>query len=671
MNRMRPRSRIPVLLVATFLASCGGRERVAQRLGDSRHWHLERVTTSALPAWLLRWPLVARLAADERWWFVSPTGERSFLRLMDYVSADAHSPADYMKVAVANVQAWGFNGFGFGTAWGKWSDEKSGLPNIDHVDFSSWGCDIWKGVFEGWHADLVDQAVASEAKGLKDRTDALGLLWEYSGAGNPRKLLMAYASWDADSPTKQALVAIVRKRCGNDLARLHERMPTVRDFEALAAKRDWDQYEQMDGDAEELAAALWAKQGAMAAASMHARTPQYLNLGPVISDQTPLSIVKALAPYVDVFSYDMTTPDGRLPRRYLEEASRLSGRPIMIVDFGMTLKISTRSRPGVETEAGQAICYRRTAGAAAALPFMVGVSWAGYDDTESQAWGFLDRTGAQRSVLISTARETNAHLDEIHRAGAGGFAADYFEEDRFAGGRPRQEVDRLPATLPVDGELANWPTQGFWFKEVKLTRDLDPVVFLGARIGWDDEGLVLGFQVRDDAVELLDPRVYWRESDYIEVFLDGSGKRPAAWSPACYHLVLLPRGGGADGADALALAMHHPGDRLAAPSYDFRTVRIASSFFRGVREFSQSVSIGRLVHTTRVALPESAWKLCAKVPWSLLGVTPKPGVRLGFNLIAHRMGQREEDAFWAMPRVAEGMTSPRTWGELVLKDPPK
>ncbi len=633
-------------------------------VGDRAHWHLECVRTARLTGALGRW----LGAPADRWWAVSPQGERQFMRLMDYLAAGEHDPPDYTAQACARLADWGFNGLGFGTNFDKLAASGSTLPVVDNLGVDNWGCGVWSGVFDDWHDGTVEKNVVSEADGLKGSPHVLGITWEYPGGSFSRKLMLGYAAGDAESAGKKALVAVIRARCGGSVERLRARMPTMHSFEELSARTDWDQYEDLDADAAAFGALVWDTHGRAIARAMRAKLPAYLNLGPILSRDAPLDSVRALAPHVDALTYEMTTDDGRLPRRYLEDVYALTGKPVLVLDFGMCLKVSSGGRSVVETEAGQAICYRRTAGGCAALPFVIGCAWAGYDDTPSNAWGFVDAQGHQRTPLITTARETNAQLDQVHRAGAGPYAADYFAEDRFGNERPRQAIGRLPGTVPVDADLGNWPGSGFWLKDVKLSRDLDPVVFLGVRAGWDREGLVLGFEVKDDAVELLDPRVYWRESDFIEVFVDASGKRPAAYGPGCFHFVLLPRGGGADGTEALAMAMHHPGDALAANAYAFKAVPVVSSFFRGVRQFESSVGIGNLVRRTRVTLHDSSWKLGAKIPWTVLGITPKPGIRLGFNVLAHRMGQREEEAFWAAPRGREGIEHPRAWGQLVLAE---
>jgi hypothetical protein len=320
----------------------------------------------------------------------------------------------------------------------------------------------------------------------------------------------------------------------------------------------------------------------------------------------------------------------------------------------------------VETEAGQAITYRRMAQASAALPGVAGFCWTKYRDKPGENLGLLDRSGARRQQVINTVSETNGQLDLTHLRCASDYFPEYFQEDRFAGGRPRQELRNLARPVTVDGNLADWPQRGAWLENLKIARDLDPIVFCGARVGWDDKGLCLAIEVQDDAVELLDPRAYWIDADFVEVFIDGTGKRPSAYAPGCAHIVLLPRGGGPDGTAGRAMIMHHTGDRVPTNQYDARSIDIASSFFSGQREYQHVAGVGTLIRSTRVSMRESSWKLEARIPWEVIGGRPETGRKLGFNLVVHNVGQREEEAFWAAPRDQMALRSPAVWGSLVL-----
>jgi len=664
---MAPRPFLRFLLALSLIASlssCSDRERVLQKVGHDGYWHLERVAHRPFLHWLGKIPLVSSLLGDtgDRWWFVSPKGERTFLRSVSYVGPDDRD-RDAVAFAIEvrrNLLSWGFNAAGFYSDEEGWRAMPDRLPALSILD----RCSIWNGVFEDWFGSTAQDGARAKAAILGDCRDAVGISWGYDGASSPGRLALAYGSFPGNTPSKQRLVSVIRRRCKGDLKQLWARMPDTKSFDELTSRLNWSAYDGIDDDGTEFAKELYAAYGAAVGKAVKDHLAGYVNLGPVLWPDTPIPVLQALAPYVDVLTFNVASADGRLSRAYLEDASRATGKPVLIWASGPALK----EGPGcaVETEAGQAISFRRLAGGTAALPFAVGFSWSSYRDGKENHDGLLDWNGNRRQQVLTTVSETNAQLDLVHLKGAADYYPEYFREDRFASGRPRQEARRLPNAVVVDGDLGDWPQRGWWLENVKLSRDLDPVVFCGARIGWDAEGLCLAVEAQDNAVELLDPRVYWVDADYVEVFLDASGKRPARYDKSTLHLVLLPRGGGADGTRALAMAIHHPGDRLDASQYDFQSVAAASSFFKGRREYENVVSIGKLVRHTRVGLRESSWKLECRIPWSVVGVEPAPEVKLGFNLIVHRMGQREEEAFWAATRETESLNSPRTWGQLVL-----
>ncbi|MEK7477430.1 MAG: hypothetical protein AAB152_17550 [Candidatus Coatesbacteria bacterium] len=658
---------LAILLFPVILASCSGRERVLQKIGKDGYWHLERVAHRPLLSVLGRIPLLSSLVGDtgDRWWFVSPKGERSFLRMVSSVGdgEPASRAASFMVEAQRNLTAWGFNGFGFYVNEVAWAGmDGNRLPAVLY----SGGGTIWAGIFDDWVPPTVEESVKGQAASLKDARDVLGLFYGLDGASSPRLLLLAYGSFPRESPSKVRLVEVIRRRCKGDLKQLWARIPNVKTFEELLDKRNWEAYDGADEDGEAFAKELYGEYGAIVRKSLRAHMPNYLALGPVLWPDTPIPVLRALAPHVDALSIFLTSADGRLSRRYFEEASRATGKPILIWAAGPQLREGQGL--AVETEAGQAISFRRMASGSAALPFVAGFCWTKYRDGREDNVALLDRNGNRRDQVLNTIMETNGQLDRIHAEGAEGYYPEYYQEDRFAAGTPRQDLRRLPKPLAVDGDLADWPARGFWLENVKLARDLDPVVFAGARIGWDPAGLCLGVEVQDDAVELLDPRVYWVAADFVEVLIEGSGKRLSRYAPSTSHVVLLPRGGGQDGTSALAMIMHHEGDRWNANQYDAKAIETGSSFFRGRREFDHVAGIGRFTRSTRVSLRESSWKLEARIPWASIGIEPKPGEKIRFNLIVHRMGMREEEAFWAAPRDRETLGSPAAWGQLTIAD---
>lgn len=213
----------------------------------------------------------------------------------------------------------------------------------------------------------------------------------------------------------------------------------------------------------------------------------------------------------------------------------------------------------------------------------------------------------------------------------------------------------------MDGDLSDWPANVLYLRGLKLESDLDEWSLASVRVGWNEKGLALGVEVQDDAVEQVDPRVYWQDGDFVEVFVDGAATRGDGYTNATLHLALLPRGGGANGRAAVAVAVHHDGDALKATTAGWDQVLVASNVARaGVKGGGAD---GRL----KLAGP--AWTVEALIPWPLVQAQARAEARIGFNLIVHRQsGAREDAMYWAILRGESGLDHPSTWGDLTLRE---
>jgi hypothetical protein len=221
----------------------------------------------------------------------------------------------------------------------------------------------------------------------------------------------------------------------------------------------------------------------------------------------------------------------------------------------------------------------------------------------------------------------------------------------------------MAAGLTVNGDLTDWPKTGSVLRALRQEQDLDQGCWATARVGWTDDGLAVSVEAVDATSELLDPKVFWHDADAVEVFIDGSGRRGDGYSPNTLHLVLLPRGGGADGRSAVAIAVHHDGDALKDTDWAYKPVLVASSLN------TTAVEKGPWFNRPQVHLTAPGWTLEALIPWTALATKPMPEARIGFNLIVRRIsGGHDEGAFWAIARGEAGLDHPSTWGDLTLKE---
>lgn len=671
---MSSRRRMPPVFVfaVLLLASCGGfKEKTTERAGADGSWRLERTRTSRIWAWLNRVGFIKSQLGDpgyvgERWWYVSPTGRRSFMRFLNLVAPDGRdgSPASFMPEAVERALGWGFSGLGYGAdiaAWGAVSDK---LPAIVNLSLDKWNGGLQQGVFDPWYGPSVAKACETAAGQVKDGMPVAGVLWEARPIASTRALYLVYAAMRADSQSKRRIVQGLRDAVRGDVKQLQARMPSIRSFDDLASRTAWDQYEGIDADADTFARAALAAYGGKVQQEVRNRFPKYLNLGPLLDPGLPPAIVQALASYVDVLTFAVWSGDGRLPRRYLEQVHEQTGKPILLLEAGQ--RLGTGPGPAVaRTVDGMAESYRRSSAAAAALPFCVGFGWTAYRDSPTDAWGILDATSAPREPVARAARESNAALDARHRELAQlPESANLYSSDRFAVPKPAQAVGRAPAGFTVDGDLGEWPKDRHALKALRLEADVDPWTFAVARVAWTEAGLAVAVEVQDDAVEQSVPGAYWRDADFVEVLIDGSGRKGDGYSPAALHLALLPRGGAPDGRGALCIAVHHDGDGLKATQAGIPGVMVASNVAKAAQHGPAAAP--------RWLLPAQSWTLEALIPWATVQATAHPEARIGFNLIVRRQsGARADDMFWAATRTESGLDHPSTWGDLTLREQPE
>lgn len=661
---------LTAVLFALLITGCGGyKEKVVERVGTSGFWHLERAHTSRLWAWLNSIGFVARHLGDagyhgDRWWYVSPDGRRTFVRLLNAVAPDTRDgdPAGFIPRAIEQAKAWGFTGLGLGVDVNAWSPHAAAAPAVATLALDKWSGGVLQGVFDPWYGPSVTKACEALAGSIKDGKQVMGILWESQPAGSPRAMLLAYAALRADSVSKKRLISLVRDQCRSDVRNLQARFPAARNFDELASRPVWDQYEAIDQDAEAFARIVYATYAGRVQQEVRDRFPNVLNLGPLLDPTLPASVIQSLAQYVDVLTFSAWSGDGRLPRRYFEDLAEKTSKPILILDYGARLK--SGSGPVVQTPEGMAAAYHRGLLAAAALPFVVGFGWTGYRDTGAEAWGFLDYGGAPREPLVRAATADNGGAEAAHKLDyVLPQVADLFQSDRFAAERPSQGVGKLDAGFTVNGDLTDWPKAGGLLRAMRQDQDLDAGCWATARVGWTDDALAVAVEVTDTTSELLNPKVFWREADAVELFIDGSGRRGDGYSPTTLHLVLLPRGGGPQGRSAMALAIHHEGDGLKDTAWTYAPVTVASSVDKA------GVEPGPWFGRSLVRLSTPTWTIEAKIPWSVLATAAKPEARIGFNLVVRRIaGGRDDGAFWAIQRGEAGLDHPSTWGDLTLKE---
>lgn len=204
-------------------------------------------------------------------------------------------------------------------------------------------------------------------------------------------------------------------------------------------------------------------------------------------------------------------------------------------------------------------------------------------------------------------------------------------------------AERLTTAPTIDGDLTEWTGSA---------TAIDQVVF-GAtnwtgiddvngqfHIGWDEQALHLGVQVIDDTfVQVSSGRNMFR-GDIVELQLDANldGDFSSAFlSSDDYQLGL------------------NPGNFGSIPPGAYRWYPI------GLAGIPAGV-------TVRAVRTEDGYNLEARIPWTVVAVTPEEGDEFGFALSLSdndRAGQALQQSMVSTVRTRK-LTNPTTWGKLVL-----
>ena len=170
--------------------------------------------------------------------------------------------------------------------------------------------------------------------------------------------------------------------------------------------------------------------------------------------------------------------------------------------------------------------------------------------------------------------------------------------------RAAYDIPRLGG-VTVDGQAEDWDDGGFRVEamarkgEVAPPDDLLPT----ARIGWDEQGLLLLVQVTDDiaAEHESQDRLWARDS--VEIFVSAG-----VGSPVRYQLVA------SSGADATR------GGKLRQRFYEFR---------------QGADSLPKLTAEVASTTSGASYVIEARLPWSNLAAEPEPGGTVGFQLFVN------------------------------------
>ena len=347
--------------------------------------------------------------------------------------------------------------------------------------------------------------------------------------------------------------------------------------------------------------------------------------------------------YMDVISVNYYTY--AIDREFITRIYEWTGRkPQMWTEFhyGSSTGAGLPGRVDVGTQEARGLAYRNYVEGAASLGFVLGVQWFILVDQPLTGRWFEGLNGEAFNIgLINVAdrpfKEMIQHMvvtnNEIYEVMLGKRAPYEFDDPRFkakGGGRKALSVTRAVGTMKMDGMRDGWPGA----PPVRIGSDR---LVLGADAGgvdatfllsWDDTYLYLLAQVTD-STPMMNPRSggsIWN-GDGIELFVGHEDLDAGGALRFTDRQVLLSAGTPREGKP------YHVVNAPAQPEILLGVVKSASGY-----------------------------ALEAGVPWSALGIRPKVGMKLLFDIAVDdgAGGNRLRQLMWN--GIARNSSDRSKWG---------
>ena len=391
------------------------------------------------------------------WWFVAPDGTKFYSLGISDVNDQVYMPRPnsryYRPVEDqfgGDEQAWArstrelllSNGF---NTLGSWSSGRvpagNGLhrtPILYVVGNSPTRClTPLRPDFEAFVRTSTREAIAK----WPDRTGIIGVFLdnEMSWYGK--------SGWD-DLPTYTLLEQAMGLDAGDPLraatlAWIKQRHATVADLGAAYGRpvKSWDEvtgaYLQMcvgpgaKADREAFTKMIGDKFFEVSTRVVHEELPGMLILGVRFPSKGPESVVRACGKYCDVMSVNAYNHEPKADVANLTMFWVLGGKPIMHTEFSWRARQNTSGCPNtrgagsvLETQAERGAMYAGLVADTATIPYMIGSHWfefadqspEGRFDGEDSNYGVVDIHNAPYSELLSSMKETNARVRDLHAA---------------------------------------------------------------------------------------------------------------------------------------------------------------------------------------------------------------------------------------------------------------
>ncbi|MEX2091725.1 MAG: hypothetical protein WD971_03560 [Pirellulales bacterium] len=390
---------------------------------------------------------------DGAWWFIAPDGNRLFSSGVNVVdvggtrekydpqrpeyAALRHYPDRAAWAAATNERfaAWGFN------TVGGWSAEEMMTGPLPYTAVLHLGRELgvpWNDLLDPRFAEQVAAVAEQKVSRRADDPRLIGWYTDNELSWFADTLFGFHIAQPAKSFTRQALVNLLRKKYGDDFARLEQ------DFVAVKATS----FDELDaggtlllrpgGRGMEVADSflrLVAERFYQTAHDAIRRNdPHHLILGDRYHGYCPDVVAEAAAPYVDVISTNFDQPDwtdGQLPAFYLERLHQLTGRPILVTEYYAAAHDNRSGNKNtgnifttVGTQRQRAAAVGTRLSSLASLRYVVGAHWFQFSDEpthgrrdgEDYNFGLVDIENRPYEELVTVFAKTNAAAPRLHAA---------------------------------------------------------------------------------------------------------------------------------------------------------------------------------------------------------------------------------------------------------------
>jgi hypothetical protein len=630
-----------------------------------------------------------RLGKTEQgvWWFVSPQGQPDFLNMVTTVQPALHgrdpigpnylsrdfdekNPAaleTWAKATIQRITQTGFKGIG---AWSNPILHNFDVPMTQDLNVTAWTHGGPSLMFSPDWGAIVEKAIERQAQPLAANRNLVGyfidneLHWDDFSSG-PATYFDELAPND---PNRKEVLGTIRSTWTTPDAFNKDWNTSIGDWAAL------DGWHKLPHEAPAYQKLLSAWLSHLAdcyfqttTALIHKHDPNHLILGVRYRGCAPREVVRASRSYTDAQSLNYYVCDAKLDPELFNMIGSESDQPIVISEYSFQSldgRSGDRNTVGFDAQVldqqARADAYRLFTSRLARVPYVIGADWFQWMDEppsgrqadgEDTNFGVVDVDDQPYEKLAQAIAATGPTLNALHANSNEDTQQDVWR-DSFRG-RPSFQVPYLSDPIKIDGRIDEWPSASRLPSirpglAVGTERDHqpEPHVFMG----WNEQGLVLAFEVFDRDVNVAPATGWWWARDCVEFWISTRPTSPdqSSYDANCHHFFFVPVDfPSREGTSGVVGRWHSPGDGLKESLIPHPDVK----------------SVTRILpdrYVTEIFIPARA----------LNGWDPQHNPQLAFNIHV-RNYQHTSEFFWSAPKQVLTQRRPGTWGTLTLGGPPQ